>query len=114
MDTQEVNTNKTDLRDQPLLLRLCAGLFILIFTVGFMLIGGSIIYSAHQEDAGYTGAAAGTVMGYESRMGDADDSFQYLYAPVIRYETMEGGFCTGIGNVWTSNRPFEIGEQINI
>ena len=49
MGAQEDNTNKTSLRRRPWILRLCAGLFILIFTVGFMLIGGGILYSAHQE-----------------------------------------------------------------
>lgn len=114
MDTQEGNTNKTTPQRKPLILRLCAGLFILIFTVGFMLIGGGIIYSACRKDASYTGTATGTVMGYVSRPGDVDDSFQYFYAPVIRYETMEGSFCTGTGNVWTSGYPFEVGEQISI
>ena len=79
-----------------------------------MLIGGGILYSAHQEEAGYTGTTTGTVVGYESRMGDADDSFRYFYAPVVRYKTTKGILCTGIGNVWTSNRPFEVGEQIDI
>ena len=95
-------------------IRLCAGLFILIFTVGFMLIGGGILYSAQQEEASYTDTTTGTVVGYESRMGDADDSFRYFYAPVVRYKTTKGILCTGIGNVWTSNRPFEVGEQIDI
>lgn len=73
-----------------------------------------ILYSAQQEEASYTDTTTGTVVGYESRMGDADDSFRYFYAPVVRYKTTKGSLCTGIGNVWTSNRPFEVGEQIDI
>ena len=64
MGAQEDNTNKRSLRRRPLSIRLCAGLFILIFTVGFMLIGGGILYSAHQEEAGYTGTTTGTVAMY--------------------------------------------------
>ena len=79
-----------------------------------MLIGGGIIYSAYQKDSSYSDTATGTVMSYEHRSGNVDDSFQYYYAPVIRYETAEGSFCMGTGNVWTSDRPFEIGEQLNI
>lgn len=79
-----------------------------------MLIGAGIVYSAYQEDAGYSVTTTGTVMSYERRSGDADDSFQYYYAPVIRYETAESGFSVGTGNVWTSDRPFEEGEQISI
>ena len=86
MGAQEDNTNKKSLRRRPLSIRLCAGLFILIFTVGFMLIGGGILYSAQQEEASYTDTTTGTVVGYESRMGDADDSFRLCRLPAFTFD----------------------------
>lgn len=95
-------------------LKLYAALFILVFTAGFMLIGGCILYSTYKEDLRYTGKAEGIVVEYARKLENTDDNFDYVYAPVVRYQSHHKTNCLGTGNVWTSRRPFKIGEQVSL
>lgn len=92
--------------------KICILIFILIFTAGFMITGGLIFYFNRQEDLRYTDEASGTVIEYARKWDNTDGTYGYIYAPVIRYQTNDSQICLGTGNIWTSGRPFDIGEQV--
>ena len=94
--------------------RLGTALFLLVFTVGFMSVGVYFLYSSCQEDLRYSGEANGTVVEYTRKWDTTGETSGYLYAPVVRYQAEGNGICMGTGNVWSSRRSFEIGEQITI
>lgn len=89
-------------------------MFLFIFTVGFMAVGAYFVYSSYQEDLKYSGEANGIVVEYTRKWDTTGETSGYLYAPVVRYQAEGNGICMGTGNVWTSRRSFEIGEQIPI
>lgn len=112
---EDINTENTTVPAHiSIFTRLGAALFLLVFTVGFMSVGVYFLYSSCQEDLRYSGEANGTVVEYTRKWDTTGETSGYLYAPVVRYQAEGNGICMGTGNVWSSRRSFEIGEQITI
>ena len=112
---EDINTENTTVPAHiSIFTRLGTALFLLVFTVGFMSVGVYFLYSSCQEDLRYSGEANGTVVEYTRKWDTTGETSGYLYAPVVRYQAEGNGICMGTGNVWSSRRSFEIGEQITI
>lgn len=112
---EDINTENTTVSAHiSIFTRLGTALFLLVFTVGFMSVGVYFLYSSCQEDLRYSGEANGTVVEYTRKWDTTGETSGYLYAPVVRYQAEGNGICMGTGNVWSSRRSFEIGEQITI
>lgn len=112
---EDINTENTTVPAHiSIFTRLGTALFLLVFTVGFMSVGVYFLYSSCQEDLRYSGEANGTVVEYTWKWDTTGETSGYLYAPVVRYQAEGNGICMGTGNVWSSRRSFEIGEQITI
>ena len=112
---EDINTENTTVPAHiSIFTRLGTALFLLVFTVGFMSVGVYFLYSSCQEDLRYSGEANGTVVEYTGKWDTTGETSGYLYAPVVRYQAEGNGICMGTGNVWSSRRSFEIGEQITI
>lgn len=112
---EDINTENTTVPAHiSIFTRLGTALFLLVFTVGFMSVGVYFLYSSCQEDLRYSGEANGTVVEYTRKWDTTGETSGYLYAPVVRYQAEGNGICMGTGNVWSSRRFFEIGEQITI
>lgn len=112
---EDINTENTTVPAHiSIFTRLGTALFLLVFTVGFMSVGVYFLYSSCQEDLRYSGEANGTVVEYTRKWDTTGETSGYLYTPVVRYQAEGNGICMGTGNVWSSRRSFEIGEQITI
>lgn len=112
---EDINTENTTVPAHiSIFTRLGTALFLLVFTVGFMSVGVYFLYFSCQEDLRYSGEANGTVVEYTRKWDTTGETSGYLYAPVVRYQAEGNGICMGTGNVWSSRRSFEIGEQITI
>ena len=112
---EDINTENTTVPAHiSIFTRLGTALFLLVFTVGFMSVGVYFLYSSCQEDLRYSGEANGTVVEYTRKWDTTGETSGYLYAHVVRYQAEGNGICMGTGNVWSSRRSFEIGEQITI
>ena len=112
---EDINTENTTVPAHiSIFTRLGTALFLLVFTVGFMSVGVYFLYSSCQEDLRYSGEANGTVVEYTRKWDTTGETSGYLYAPVVRYQAEGNGICMVTGNVWSSRRSFEIGEQITI
>lgn len=91
-----------------------AVLCILVFTVGFMAVGGYFIYRGYEENLRYTAQTEGIVIEYAQKSDYTETPSKPVYAPVVRYHTEDGSVYAGTGSIWTQNPPFKIGETVSL
>lgn len=85
-------------------------LFLVLFTLGFGVIGAGLCYSAHMKEKPCSAAAEGKVIKYKenSYIGQ-----KRRFTPVVKYQAGNEIF-TGETNVWYSSRIFETDEYVMI
>lgn len=85
-------------------------LFLVLFTLGFGVIGAGLCYSAHMKEKPCSAAAEGKVIEYKenSYIGQ-----KRRFTPVVKYQAGNEIF-TGETNVWYSSRIFETDEYVMI
>ena len=85
-------------------------LFLVLFTLGFGVIGAGLCYSAHMKEKTCSAAAEGKVIKYKenSYIGQ-----KRRFTPVVKYQAGNEIF-TGETNVWYSSRIFETDEYVMI
>ena len=85
-------------------------LFLVLFTLGFDVIGAGLCYCAHMKEKTCSAAAEGKVIEYKenSYIGQ-----KRRFTPVVKYQAGNEIF-TGETNVWYSSRIFETDEYVMI
>lgn len=89
-------------------------LFLFVFAVGFLVIGGIFFGRSLTDRLRFSGRTEGVVVEYAQKQESVDSSSDMAYAPVVLYRTNDQILCTGVSEDWASGQSFAVGERISV